>query len=869
MEVSMRYLKSILILSCLINLVVAQTIDNEIGDTGYFNVKTPTKTLFSIDGSNGHVSINTNYSGLDLNVGSSMSLYNPGGIAQLYINGNECRIIFRKNGSSKYMTYLKYNGLHFYNYYTRSNNMVFFPNGNTIFSPAVGNVGIGVVYPTEKLEVNGNVKASAFIGDGSQLTGIAGGGTADNLGDHTATQNIIMGDNWLGRTGLHSGIKFSNDNTVIIGHESSSINLAVMRQGTVRGGFNTNSGVFNLFGGTGGEHITIRSTGNIGIGTKSPKSKLEVMGRITGGFGAKTTGGVRNWDDISNAKSGSGYTLMRGTDSQNSPIPGGADYFHPFNFEYYKKDGSGNITQLAIPYVAHGGGGIYMRSRYNGTWYKWIRLIGEDWYGNVGLGTLTPTEKLEVAGNVKATAFIGDGSQLTGIAGGGTADNWGSQVVQTDATLSGDGTTASPLTVIGSTGSSASAYWATGTDDLPAHENSKHIGKYWGNVGIGAIWPKAKLQIWMDGFEWPEDGAIDISTNSNQPVEIKFSNYPEGEPGELPTWYIDGTPPPHLAQAQAMRDESLYKSWKLSMRDKRNSTDDHAFKFLYRDNKNASWSEMLAIRKDGILNVQKIRFLDGSIQTKAYTGQTGDGGTVDADNWGTQRVVTSSRLTGNGAETPLDIDQMGAGNGQVLKWNGSAWAPANDKTATGTNTGDDDWTISGSDMYSGVSGNVGIGTSNPSKKLDVNGDVRATKFYGDGSQLTGISGGGTADGDAWGVSDENQTIDIFRTGGVGINTASLGDYKLAVNGKIRAKEVKVEESNWSDFVFKDDYYLPTLKEVENYIDKNGHLPNIPSEAEVEENGINIGEMQAKLLQKIEELTLYVIQLEKEIDELKK
>ena len=74
---------------------------------------------------------------------------------------------------------------------------------------------------------------------------------------------------------------------------------------------------------------------------------------------------------------------------------------------------------------------------------------------------------------------------------------------------------------------------------------------------------------------------------------------------------------------------------------------------------------------------------------------------------------------------------------------------------------------------------------------------------------------------------------------------------------------------WSDFVFGNDYNLLTLSEVEDYIDKNGHLPDIPSEAEVEENGINIGEMQAKLLQKIEELTLYVIQLEKEIDELKK
>jgi len=63
--------------------------------------------------------------------------------------------------------------------------------------------------------------------------------------------------------------------------------------------------------------------------------------------------------------------------------------------------------------------------------------------------------------------------------------------------------------------------------------------------------------------------------------------------------------------------------------------------------------------------------------------------------------------------------------------------------------------------------------------------------------------------------------------------------------------------------------LPTLKEVESYIDQNGHLPDIPSESEVLKTGLSIGNMQTKLLQKIEELTLYVIQLEKEINELKK
>ena len=100
-------------------------------------------------------------------------------------------------------------------------------------------------------------------------------------------------------------------------------------------------------------------------------------------------------------------------------------------------------------------------------------------------------------------------------------------------------------------------------------------------------------------------------------------------------------------------------------------------------------------------------------------------------------------------------------------------------------------------------------------------------------------------------------------GNVGIGTTNPGSWRLAVNGQIRAKEIKVE-TGWSDFVFYDNYNLPTLKEVEKYIKEKGHLKDIPSAKEVEKHGIFLGEMDAKLLQKIEELTLYTIEQEKKI-----
>ena len=98
---------------------------------------------------------------------------------------------------------------------------------------------------------------------------------------------------------------------------------------------------------------------------------------------------------------------------------------------------------------------------------------------------------------------------------------------------------------------------------------------------------------------------------------------------------------------------------------------------------------------------------------------------------------------------------------------------------------------------------------------------------------------------------------------VAIGTEDTGSHLLAVDGSIGAREVVVEGSGWSDFVFEKEYVLPTLKEVENHILTKGHLKDIPSALEIEKTGITLGQMDAKLLQKIEELTLYVIALDKE------
>ncbi|WP_268225627.1 hypothetical protein [Sinomicrobium oceani] len=185
-----------------------------------------------------------------------------------------------------------------------------------------------------------------------------------------------------------------------------------------------------------------------------------------------------------------------------------------------------------------------------------------------------------------------------------------------------------------------------------------------------------------------------------------------------------------------------------------------------------------------------------------------------------------------------------------------------------------------------ASGNVGIGITNPTMKLTVDGTIRNNSFSLSGSNGDFYMKRGNSDANwkralvCWDTSltlnfdgDFSNGVRVMGNkfsvdGNMGIGTDNAAGWKLAVNGKIRAKEIKVE-TGWSDFVFEDSYHLPTLEEVEQHIKEKGHLKDIPSAKEVEENGIFLGEMDAKLLQKIEELTLYTIQQEKQLHDQEK
>lgn len=194
-------------------------------------------------------------------------------------------------------------------------------------------------------------------------------------------------------------------------------------------------------------------------------------------------------------------------------------------------------------------------------------------------------------------------------------------------------------------------------------------------------------------------------------------------------------------------------------------------------------------------------------------------------------------------------------------------------------------------IYINSAGNVGIGTSTPTYKLSLEGDFyhqdyypfiymnntqsggnagitfrqngayRAWLFYDDGESLLRLN----AEAGGGGRND----LVILSNGHVCLGTTNdAAGYRLSVYGKVACEEVLVDLiADWPDYVFSEGYNLMSIKDLERSIQENNHLPGIPSSSEVEENGFELGDMQRRLLEKVEELTLYTIEQEKKIERL--
>lgn len=207
--------------------------------------------------------------------------------------------------------------------------------------------------------------------------------------------------------------------------------------------------------------------------------------------------------------------------------------------------------------------------------------------------------------------------------------------------------------------------------------------------------------------------------------------------------------------------------------------------------------------------------------------------------------------------------------------------------------------------------NVGVGVTNPQYKLDINGKVFLRSSYFDPNTTTyysylyweahklelgqpqgtyshtivDIVPGGCSVGSlysqlsmyqAYNETEKEEKIRFSTNGYSWVNNNSnfgIGTnhplYKLDVRGTIRADEILVNNVGGADFVFDDSYQLRPLLELKDFVERNRHLPEIPSAVEMQKKGVNMNELQMQLLQKVEELTLYIIQQDQRIKELEK
>ena len=148
---------------------------------------------------------------------------------------------------------------------------------------------------------------------------------------------------------------------------------------------------------------------------------------------------------------------------------------------------------------------------------------------------------------------------------------------------------------------------------------------------------------------------------------------------------------------------------------------------------------------------------------------------------------------------------------------------------------------------------------NESYKFNVNGSARV-------SGSTSINGnlfvGGTIN------LNNNFSFDANGNFWAGRSARIGNGFYCDLDGNLKVMHLKVTQTDWPDYVFGENHELMPINDVEQYVKQNGHLPNVPSAEEVEKDGMDVGEMNRLLLEKVEELTLYIIDLQKQVDEIK-
>ncbi len=586
------------------------------------------------------------------------------------------------------------------------------------------------------------------------------------------------------------------------------------------------------------------TTGNVGIGIAAPAQKLDVNGMIksatgftygstvggtwdiNGTFSRYTTNATTDGIDIITAKNPSSIRLRINNAARGVVVDGASANFLFMGGSGETLSGIGNVNGT--------GNLAFLYSTAANSQTEGMRLTNT---GKVGIGTTNPQSLLEVSGNNSPTAAVKTtGTTLAQMLVGDGANSFGLQ------------------------------YYPTGNCCWPAGTSVMTTGSSAGNL---VFYTPNPLQFYIGGAERARFSAAGNFGLGNDPTEkldvtgnVKFSgalmpNNAAGISGQVLT-----SAGPNAAPTWAPAGGGGSSQWTTLTSNIYFNTGNVGLGGITAPT--AKLDILMASTTQPALRLKSIATptantfeLQNAAGTSLIKIKPTDGVTygqsllsIDGDNKTNNPAIAISNI-GNGF-SGLSFTAAGGGSLELGSFNASpVWYYTNKHAK---------WMVN--------SGFLDPGSTDSYTFEHMNQTAATTLML--------LKGQASQTGDMLKVQNSTGT-DIFRIPadgggyfagnvGIGITVTTDPDYKLFVDKGIKTKKIKVTQAVWPDYVFHQQYKLPSLIEVEKFIKANNHLPDVPSAEEIEKDGLNLGDNQAVLLKKIEELTLYIIDLNKKSEE---